>query len=145
MKKTYGLENDTNLKLVIGLSRAIKYLKSQESTLVTNMGLTMGQFGVLETLYHKGDLRICELIEKNLSSGGNMTVVINNLIKEGYVTKYRDPDDKRAFLVSLTETGYQTIHTLFPKHVDQLRDIMGHMDMDDKQALLALLKKFNGL
>jgi len=43
----------------------------------------------MEALYHLGDLKICEIIEKTLSTSGNMTVVIRNLEKESYITRYQ--------------------------------------------------------
>lgn len=59
-------------------------------------GLTSSQFAVLEALYNKGDLKICEIIEKILTTSGNITVVIKNLEKEEFISKYPDPEDKRS-------------------------------------------------
>ncbi len=73
---SYGKESDTNLKLIIGLARSSNNIRRSESDIIRNSGLTFPQFGVLEVLYHKGDLRVCQIIEKTLSTGGNMTVVI---------------------------------------------------------------------
>lgn len=58
---------------------------------IKQVGLTAAQFGVLEILYHKGNLRIGEILEGTLSTGGNMTVVIENLEKTGFVVRYPDP------------------------------------------------------
>lgn len=144
MKKTYGHIHDQNLKLVIALSRSVQHLRRKESIHIKEAGLTLSQFGVLETLYHKGDLRVCELIEKNLSSGGNMTVVINNLVKEGYVNRFKDPEDQRAFRIMLTESGSQLIEALFPKHVATLEETFSHLSTEEKQTLIQLLKKLSG-
>ena len=84
-KKSYGKENDLNLKSLVVLSRSFQSVHKREIKTIREGGLTVAQFGVLEILYHKGDLRICDIIEGTLSTGGNMTVVIDNLEKEGLI------------------------------------------------------------
>lgn len=142
-KKSYGELNDQNLKLVIALSRTAQYIHKEGLKSVKEGGLTASRFGVLETLYHKGDLRISEIIEKTLSTGGNMTVVIDNLQKEGLVKRYTDPADKRATLISITEKGKDLMEDVFPKHVEGLKQIFGILSQEEKQILLILLKKLS--
>lgn len=107
-------------------------------------GLTPSQFGVLEVLYHKGNLRINELIEKTLSTGGNMTVVIDNLEKEDMIKRCQDPTDRRATLVCITEKGRALMDDLFPKHVEGLIEIFQVLSNEEKEMLLILLKKLSG-
>ena len=72
-----------------------------------------------------------------------MTVVIKNLVKLGLVTKKRDPEDGRAFLIQITEKGHQIMEELFPKHLNDLDEIFSTLNDDDKECLLRLLKKLN--
>lgn len=144
MKKTnYGNETNLNLKLIIGLNRSILYLRRNEAELIRTVGLTMAQFGVLEVLYHKGPLRVCQISEKTLSTGGNTTVVINNLMKEGLISRQRDAEDNRAFLVTLTSKGHELIDELFPKHLVNVDKEFQHLSIEEKEQLLMLLKKLN--
>lgn len=142
--KSYGTENDLNLKLVIALSRSIQHIRRGESQQIQDAGLTISQFAVLEALFHKGDLRICEIIEKTLSTGGNMTVVVANLVKDGLVRRYKDPEDGRASLITLTEKGRSIISTLFPDHVDTIHSLLKGVNEEEKNQLLVLLKKVTG-
>lgn len=64
-KVTYGELNDLNLKTIIALSRCIQSVNKRELKIIKEGGLTYSQFGVLEVLYHKGDLRVSEILEKN--------------------------------------------------------------------------------
>ena len=73
--------------------------------LLESQGLTHGQFGTMEALFHLGPLCQRELGEKLLRSGGNLTMVIDNLEKKGWVRRERQPDDRRKVLVSLTPKG----------------------------------------
>ena len=89
-------ENKLALSTLITFTRAEYTIHKKELETIKESGLTTAQFGVLEALYNKGDLRICEIIEKILTTSGNITVVIKNLEKDGLVKKNLDPKDKRA-------------------------------------------------
>ncbi|GAB6108076.1 MarR family transcriptional regulator [Fusibacter bizertensis] len=110
-----------------------------------NYDLTIAQFGVLETLYHLGDLKICELIDKTLSTSGNMTVVIRNLEKEGLIERHVKAEDRRAFVIGLTDEGSRLIKEVFDAHLAVLEGFFINLDQDEKQLLQKMLKKLNGL
>lgn len=142
-KITYGSDNDTSLKSVIGLSRTTNRMLKRSGTIFRACGLTTMQFAVLEVLYHKGDLKIGEIIEKILSTGGNMTVVINNLEREKMIEKYTDPKDSRATLIHITETGKNKIEEIFPLYLTDLRDFFQRISEDEKLTLITILKKLD--
>ncbi|MBU3804240.1 MAG: MarR family transcriptional regulator, partial [Candidatus Cellulosilyticum pullistercoris] len=96
-------------------------------------------------LYNKGDLKINELIEKILTTSGNITVVIKNLEKEGLIQKSADPKDKRSCIISLTDKGKQYIETILPKHIDNIRSIFEVLSNEEKRVLKDILKKFKTL
>lgn len=144
MKKTsYGKSNDLNLKLLIALARTNQEIIKRQIPFIRANGLTLTQFGVLELLYHKGSLRICEIIEKTLSTGGNMTVVINNLHKVGLIERTLDPHDKRAFLINITPKGEDLISKIFPRHLENLELILDGLDEEEKSNLILLLKRLS--
>lgn len=84
MKKN---EIKTNGKLIIALARSYKAIHKESDAMLKSYGLTNGQFAVMEALYSKGDLTVSELIEKVLTTSGNMTVLISNLEKAGMVIR----------------------------------------------------------
>ncbi|MFH0879598.1 MAG: flagellar hook capping FlgD N-terminal domain-containing protein, partial [Lentisphaerota bacterium] len=55
----------------------------------------LAQFSALECLGHLGPMMIGELTRKQLVSGGNMTVVVDNLEKEGLVKRVVNAKDRR--------------------------------------------------
>jgi len=140
-KKSYGEQHDLNLKTLVSLSRCFQSVRKREMQTIREGGLTLAQFAVLEILYHKGDLRICDIIEGTLSTGGNMTVVIENLLKEGCVSKYPDPKDRRAHVVSITEKGIQLMEEVFPAHVEHISEIFDVLSNNEKLELITLLKR----
>ena len=139
--KSYGTDNDLNAKVVIALARANQTVLAVSARDFREGGLTISQFSVLEALYHKGPMRICHLIEKTLSTGGNMTVVIENLIRLGYIKKACDPEDKRASIITLTDEGFKLIEQIFPSHLESLAKVFEPLDNEDKVELIRIIKK----
>ena len=144
-KNTYGDLVDLNLKALIALSRCTQNVHKREYKTIKQGGLTVSQFAVLEILYHKGDLKVCEIIEKILSTGGNMTVVIDNLVKGNLVIRSTDPKDRRVNLISLTEEGKNLISDMFPKHLGNINEIFSPLTSEEKKNLIGLLKKLSGV
>ncbi len=142
---TYGKLSDLNLKTLIALSRTTNNVHKREYKTIKEGGLTVSQFSVLEVLYHKGDLKVAEIIDKTLSTGGNMTVVIENLVKDGLVTRYKDPEDKRINFISITKKGKDIIDEIFPKHIENINEIFSSLTIEEKQSLIGLLKKLSGV
>jgi MarR family 2-MHQ and catechol resistance regulon transcriptional repressor len=63
----------------VNLVRASDSLLAWLSVQLESEGLTMGQFGVLEAPFHLGPMCRRILAGKLLRSGGNVTLVVDNL------------------------------------------------------------------
>ncbi len=129
------------LDTFIKLTRATDSLLSRLAHRNTHPGLTTSQFGVLETLYHLGPLCQSVLGEKLLKSGGNITMVIDNLEKSGLVQRVRSTEDRRFITVSLTEAGRELIERIFPAHVQAITEEMSSLTAEEQQELGYLCRK----
>ena len=103
--------------------------------------LTVTQFGVLEALYHLGSMYQRELAEKLLKSGGNITLVIDNLEKRQLVKRDREVGDRRCISVSLTDTGKQLITAVFPTHVAAVVKEMSILTLTEQAELGRLCRR----
>ncbi|HFH9945759.1 TPA: MarR family winged helix-turn-helix transcriptional regulator [Streptococcus suis] len=135
-------ENKQALHSLVVFRRAANTISKSELETIKKYGLTVCQFGVMEALYNKGNLRIQDLIDKLLSTSGNMTVVIKNMIRDGYVYKTSDTSDRRASLIALTEKGRQTIEAILPEHYDHVGQIFSVLSPEEQDLLATILKKF---
>lgn len=97
--------NGLALSTFVVFSRAGHAIHEKEMETIKQSGLTAMQFGVLEALYNKGPLKICEVMEKLLTTSGNITVVVKNLERDGLIRKEQDPKDGRACKLAITEEG----------------------------------------
>jgi len=136
-------ERNSSVHLQIVLQRAVKIINSKIGKDFKEKGITTSQFSVLDVLYTKGEMRICELIEKVLSTSGNITVVIKNMENRGWLYKTVSPEDKRAFLVRLTEEGMKLIDDIFPIHKKNTKRIFEKINDKELVILKETLKKIN--
>jgi MarR family 2-MHQ and catechol resistance regulon transcriptional repressor len=129
------------LRVYVKLLRAAKAVVVRLEPGLTRAGLTSTQLGVLEAILHKGPLTQRELGRKVLTSAGNMTDVIDKLEHRGLVTRNRQPGDRRAVRVELTEEGRRSIEALFPTHAGRIAAAMGGLSIAELRAIAALLRK----
>ena len=129
------------LDVYIKLSRAAESVTQRINGHLQDHNLTISQFGALEALYHLGSLQPGQLAQKVLKSSGNMTLVIDNLVKRGLVTRRRRTDDRRCIDISLTEQGAALIEEIFPHHVAGVVQTMSALPLDEQLQLAALCRK----
>jgi len=123
------------------LMRAAESVTSRTSRVMTGAGLTISQFGVLEALYHKGPLCQRDVAAKILKSTGNITLVIDNLEKNGLVRRVRDSEDRRFLTVHLTEDGTALIAKVFAEVEATIVADMASLSSDEQETLGMLCKK----
>lgn len=129
------------LNAFIKLMRATESLNSRLNKHLSDADLTVSQFGTLEALLHLGPLNQRTIGEKLLKSGGNVTMVIDNLERCGHVKRKKDPNDRRAVLIHLTPKGKSFIEDFFPKHLEKIKDEFSVFSEEEKEKLASLCKK----
>jgi MarR family 2-MHQ and catechol resistance regulon transcriptional repressor len=128
---------DTFIKLV----RCNESLTSRLRSSLDSSDLSESQFAVLEALLHLGPLCLTALAEKLLKSGGNLTMVVNNLQKRGLVRKQQEGSDRRYTSIHLTPSGEKLIRKVFARHVVAIVKEMQALSLDDQAELARLCKK----
>ena len=121
------MQSEIELKLVIALNRVMQALNRKQNDFINKYDLTIAQFSVLEALYLNGSMCVNDIIDKTLSTSGNMTVVIENLRKDEYVKKEKDIFDRRKFVISLTYKGKITIEEIFDKYSENTIEFFDDM------------------
>jgi MarR family transcriptional regulator, 2-MHQ and catechol-resistance regulon repressor len=129
------------LNAYIPLLRAANSLAARTAAAYEAVGLTVSQFGVLEALLHLGPLCQRELAQKLLKSGGNITLVIDNLEKQDWVRRERRTDDRRMVTVRLTPVGRRLVARLFPAHAAAVAREMQHLSDSEQDELRRLCRK----
>ena len=141
--KVYNDSEMLNMRLVSSLYKAIKTLRKKELMKISETGVTFAQFEVLVIVYHFAPLTVGEIIDRTLSTIGNISLVTANLVKDGYLVSVTDENDKRSKLVSLTEKGVRFMEDFFPVHLENLDNILSVYTEKEKEKLLYLVKKLS--
>ena len=128
---------NTYLKLI----RASDSIRSKLNTYLVEQGLTENQFNVLDVLYNLGPTNQKIIGAKLLRSGGNITLVIDNLEKLGLVKRIRGKEDRREFLVELEEEGEKIYKKIFPEFLELLVNQTKVLTVDEHKELQRLCKK----
>ncbi len=141
-KHFYGTpEQVLALGAYIKLMRAAETVTANAHRHLAEARLTPGQFGVLEALHHLGPLHQHQLGKKLLRSSGNITTVVDNLVRSGLVRRQRDTGDRRLVAVHLTEKGRKLIVDLFPRHAAAITREMAALSPTDQAELARLCRQ----
>ena len=131
---------------VAALDAYIKLMRAAESVtarshVVLPDSVTFTQFAALEALHHLGPLHQSELAAKLLKSGGNLTLVVANLERDGLVERERGTEDRRFVRVALTPKGRKFIAALFPKIAASITRELSPLTSTGQATLARLCKK----
>ncbi|MDA3937790.1 MAG: MarR family transcriptional regulator [Spirochaetia bacterium] len=137
-----------NKEIKRSLNLFTKFIRAEASLIsalasldVLDGKLTASQFGVLEALLHKGNLTSNELSSKILKTKGNLTMVIDNLVKKGFVERQPCSFDRRKVFISLTTEGKDLIEDVFPRHARGIYNCLKVLSPEEQKTLGVLCKK----
>ena len=139
--KKYGRKADLALSMWVKLARASSTFGKLTTTDILRYGLTPPQFSVIETLGHLGPMRMGGFCSKLLTSGGNITVVIDNLEKDHLVERVPAVEDRRATMIRLTAKGEKLFGEIFVQHARYVAKIASVLTEEEQIRLSGLLKK----
>lgn len=129
------------LKLLVVLLRASEAVRGHLAREVARHGLTSTEFGVLEALYHKGQLLLGEVQRKILLSSGGITYTVDRLVDKGLVERRLCASDRRARYAALTPAGEALMDRIFPPHATAIVDTMSELSAAEQDELIALARK----
>ncbi len=110
------------------------------SALKREFGSSLPRFDLLSQLDRAPDgLRMGELSERTLTTGGNITWLVRALEAEGLVTRRVADKDRRAAIVRLTPTGRRHFATMARAHERWITTLLSTLSATERKALHGLL------
>jgi MarR family 2-MHQ and catechol resistance regulon transcriptional repressor len=131
------------LQLVIALGRTLQAVERGIRPHLTECGLGLTEFAVLEVLYHKGVLPLGEIRDRILVTGASTTYVVKKLEERGLMRRRTCAEDNRIVFGELTPKGRALIEEVFPVHVDRLRRVMAGLSASEKRTASELLRRLS--
>ncbi len=129
------------MAMIARVNRLSIILGREMERVFAEFGLNIASFDVLATLRRSGAphrLTPKALMETMMVTSGTMTNRIDQLVKAGLVSRDKNPDDGRGFLVGLTPEGLDVINRAIERHVENQHRIVSGLDPADRDQLGAL-------
>lgn len=117
-------------------------LSSWEHSIVEGSGISLPQMHTIEILGIYQHLRMKELAEKMGITMGTLTVTIDKLEKKKLVKRVPNPNDRRSYVIELTEEGERLYKQHSNYHIELTRECTQNFSEADREKFLSLIKEF---
>jgi len=107
-------------------------------------GLHPGLLAVLGALDDRGPMNQRRLTEVTRVEKSSMVIFVDMLEAGGWVRRVRDPSDRRAQIVEMTEEGQAKFRLLGPKMQDVQDRFLDPLSSEEREMLVSLLKRVSG-
>lgn len=102
-------------------------------------GMTLPRFDVLAALDRHGEMNMGALSQSLLVSNGNVTQLVQKLVRDGLVEYYKPPADRRSSIVRLTPEGREVFARLARAHQDWIDQMVGGLDYTQRERIYVAL------
>ncbi len=102
-------------------------------------GMTLPRFDVLAALDRHGEMNMGALSQALLVSNGNVTQLVQKLVRDGLVELHKLPSDRRTSIVRLTPEGKEVFARLARAHEDWIDQMVGSLDYTQRERLYVAL------
>lgn len=136
-------DSKQRLRLWLRLLRATRFLEGElRERLRVSYGVTLPRFDVLAALFRfEAGMTMTELSRLLMVSNGNVTGIVERLVKDGHVVRVPDQQDRRATLVRLTAKGRTFFEEMAETHEGWVDELLAAVSPADTDRLIALLEQ----
>lgn len=131
------------LRLWLRLLTCSQLIERQVRTRLRNrFDITLPRFDLMSQLErHAAGLKMNELSRLLMVTGGNITGIVDQLVKEGLVERVDDAADRRAWRVRLTRAGDKAFAEMARAHEEWVVELLSGLTRRDSDALMHLLAR----
>jgi DNA-binding MarR family transcriptional regulator len=112
-------------------------------------GLSPAGLGILRVLVARDGLKSSEVAARGWSTPATVTSVVDTLVRDGYVERRRDDEDRRVVRLFVTEAGRRKCEEALAVVAPRLHSCVAFVDPDDEPAirkfLTGVITRFAGL
>lgn len=143
LEMSTGIDSHMSLRLWLRLLTTTNLVQTElRRRLRAEFDTTLPRFDFMAQLErHPEGLKMSEISRRLMVTGGNVTGLTDQLEKEGFVARDVDPNDRRAFTVSLTPAGRALFDKMARAHEDWVIELFGALSIDDKAKMHQRLGK----
>jgi MarR family transcriptional regulator, organic hydroperoxide resistance regulator len=137
-----GAEREQAAQTYYQLRIVYNLLNRVGSADIESHGVHTAYYGVLYALRGGKEITPSQLRHYVLSGISNMTSLIDRMVRDGLVRRWRDEQDRRKVKICLTERGEEASRRVVAGHVDWVKKTMAvfkEQDLEQFNRLLGLL------
>jgi DNA-binding MarR family transcriptional regulator len=136
-------EHHQSLKVWLRLLACTNLIETEvRGRLRSEFDTTLPRFDLMAQLErHAGGLKMNELSQRLMVTGGNVTGITDQLEAEGLVVRESDPADRRAFTVKLTPAGRRVFSRMAAAHEQWVVGLFAGLAAAEKEQVYRLLAK----
>ncbi len=104
------------------------------------LDVTVAQLHVLKIVNDRGCCKMSEISNSLKVTMGNITSMVDRLIKQNLVKRYSDPKDRRVVNISLTKKGENMVKKIHQHRSKAFLPIIENISEKDMSTLLKILE-----
>ena len=126
---------------VVALLRAAERVRRRAARVVEPHGITLQQYNVLCILEaaKEDGVPTLEVAARMIEETPGVTRLLDRLEAKSYIRRQRCPRDRRQHLCWLSSEGARLLERLTPATATGNKRVLGHLSIDERQQLIALL------
>jgi len=134
-------EDHAALKLWLRMLASTTQIEAEiRRRLRERFGISLARFDYMAQLYrHNEGLKMRVLSRYLMVTGGNVTGLTDELEREGVVARAPSPEDRRAWIVSLTPKGRASFEAMASEHEQWILEMFSGLDMKTIKQMHAQL------
>jgi DNA-binding MarR family transcriptional regulator len=135
----------SRLRLWIQLIRSSRSIETEiRDRLRREFDETLPRFDVMAALYRNREGMMMSRLSKFLMvSNGNVTGIVDRLVKDGLAVRSRRDGDRRTWIICLTDAGTRIFEKIASAHELWIDELLENYDVDQAEALNADLSRLN--
>ncbi|QJW46025.1 MarR family transcriptional regulator [bacterium BFN5] len=116
-------------------------LKNSAQKVLSHYDLTTEQWGVLSRLIEEDGYNQRSLADKNLKDQAALTRILDLLEKKGLVRRTRSEQDRREFLIFITDKGRELYDAVLPDLLNNTEKVTAGLTFDELVELKKMLTR----
>jgi len=130
-------------KLTDALVQFINGFTSWEVSVIRAGDLTVSEVHAIEVMGQYGEMNMKNLAQKLGVTTGTITVTVDRLETKGYAIRHMPREDRRVYLISLTEKGLKAFQEHHKFHLGLTAQLLSMLTEEEALQFLNTLQKIN--
>jgi len=123
------------------LKRVTGEMLSQFPDHVDGLKLKPSEFAVLSMICDNDGIRAADICECLNFQQPNLVKILNRFAQEGWVSRQPDPEDGRAVILAVTQSGKELAQAVKSAALDSEKSLLKKLNSEEKKQLNWILKK----